>query len=79
MPALRAASFIRGLRVNLLSTSHNIYFWFLLSNSVTCIDDLRGASFPRVAVSCALDRIAARGHASLQLNNLGGLILCRFE
>jgi hypothetical protein len=42
-------------------------------------DDLRGASFTRVAVSCALDRIAARGHASLQSNNLGGLIFCRFE
>ena len=45
----------------------------------TCIDDLRGASFTRVAVSCALDRIAARGHASLQSNNLSGLIFCRFE
>jgi len=45
----------------------------------TCIDDLRGASFTRVAVSCALDRIAARGRASLQSNNLNGLIFCRFE
>jgi hypothetical protein len=44
----------------------------VVSNSVTCIDDLRCASFTRVAVSCALDRIAARGHASLQSNNLGG-------
>jgi class 3 adenylate cyclase len=29
-------------------------------------NDWRGAPFTRVAVSCALDRIAARGHASLQ-------------
>jgi hypothetical protein len=27
----------------------------------------------------ALDRIAARRHASLQSNNLSGLIFCRFK